>query len=102
MRCEGMPQTVAVRAFHNSGDIHCFFDRALQNSFGHMMPLFFAAARIDSNARGRENILPCPFTRRVRKFSTQSEWQMDGPESVFEILFMLCLYAQKVASQRFR
>src|SRR5213595_1206413 len=102
MRCKGMPQTVAVRTFYNSGRVHRFFDGALQNSFGHMMSLFFAAARIDSNARGRENILPCPFAYRVRKFSTQSKWQMHGTESVFEILLVLRLHAQKMASQRFR
>src|SRR6266478_7571902 len=101
MRCKGMPQTVAVRTLHDSGRVHCFLDRALQNSFGHMMSLSFAAARIDSNARGRENILPCPFARRVRRFSTQSKWQMHGPESVFEILLVLRLHAQKMASQRF-
>jgi hypothetical protein len=66
------------------------------------MSLSFAAARIDSNARRGENLLPCPFARRVRKFSTQSKWQMHGTESVFEILLMLRLHAQKVASQRFR
>src|SRR6266513_1313063 len=102
MRCKGMPQTVAVRTFHDSRRIHCLLERTLQNSFGHVMSLSLAAARIDSNARGRENILPCPFARRVRRFSTQSKWQVHGTESVFEILLMLCLRAQKMASQRFR
>src|SRR5438128_9100026 len=96
-----MPQTVAVRTLDDSGRAHCFFDGALQNSFGHVMSLSFAAARIDSNARGRENILPCPFARRVRSFSTQSKWQMHVAESVFEILLVLRLHAQKMASQRF-
>src|SRR5713101_1254606 len=102
MRGERVPQAMTVRAFHDSGGVHGFFDGALQNSFGHVMSLFFAAARIDSNARGRENILPCPFARRVRRFSTQSKWQVHGTESVFEILLMLCLRAQKMASQRLR
>src|SRR6266478_9554939 len=102
MRCKGMPQTVAVRPFHNSGRVRCLFDGALQNSFGHMMSLSFAAARIDRNARRRENILPCPLAPRVRRFSTQSKWQMHVAEPVFEILLMLCLHAQKMASQRFR
>src|SRR5207249_3691451 len=95
MRCEGVPQTVAVRTLHDPGRVHCFFNRTLQNSFGHVMSLFVAAARIDSNARGRENILPGPFARRVRRFSTQSKWQVHGTESVFEILLMLCLRAQR-------
>src|ERR1700754_3637993 len=98
---KGMPQTVAVRPFHDSRRVHCFFYGALQNSLGNVMPLSLAAARIDSNARRRKNVLPCPFARRVRKFSTQSKWQMHGTESVFEILLMLRLHAQKVALQRF-
>ncbi len=80
-----MPQTVAIRTLHDSGRGHCFFDRALQNSFGHMMSLSLAAARIERNARRRENILPCPFARGVRRFSTQSKRQMHCTKSVFEI-----------------
>ena len=73
-----MPQTVAVRAFHDSGCIHCFFYRTLQNSLRHVISLSFAAARIDSNPRRGKNTLPCPFARRVRKLSTQRKWQMHG------------------------
>src|SRR2546430_1002262 len=102
MRRETVPQAVTVCAFHDSGGVHCFFDGALQNSFGNMMSLSFAAARIDGNARGRENILPCPFTRGAGKFSTQSKRKMYGTESVFDILVMLRLHAQKMASQWFR
>jgi hypothetical protein len=58
MRRKGVPQTVAVRTFHNSGRLYCLFDGALQNSFCNVMSLSFTATRIDSNARGRENILP--------------------------------------------
>jgi len=38
---------MAIRAFHNSGCIHRAFQRALQQSFSHVMALSLSGARIN-------------------------------------------------------
>ena len=67
---KGMAQTVAIGTFDDSRRGHCSLECALQDTFGHVMPLFSSTARIDRNSRRRKNILPNPFAFRVRQLST--------------------------------
>ena len=85
---------MAVGALHNASRIHSSFERALQYSFGDMMPLFSPRTRIDLKTRRRKNILPSPLARRVWKFSGESERKMNTAKSVFNILFVLCFDSQ--------
>src|ERR1700737_3163353 len=101
MRREGMAETVAVCALHNSRGIDGSFQRALQNSFGDVMTLLLSHSRVDRNARRRKNVLPRPFARSIGKFAAQSEGQMHTAEAVFQILLVLRFDPQKMSPQWF-
>ena len=47
LRREGMPQAMTIRAFHNSDCVYRAFQRALQQSFSHVMALSLSSARIN-------------------------------------------------------
>src|SRR5216117_2343474 len=101
MRGKGMSQAVAVGTLHDACRVHRSFECALQYSFGNMVPLLPVRARIDGKTRGRKNILPRPFARRVRELSRESERKMDTAKSIFEILFVLCFDSHQMTPQRF-
>jgi hypothetical protein len=77
------------------------FQRALQYSFGNMVSLFPAGARIDRNTRRRKNILPRPLARRVRRFPGEGEREVDTAKPIFEILVVLCFDSHQMPTQRF-
>jgi len=83
---------VAIGAFDDSRRIDATLQRALQNSFRHVMPLSFSAARIDRDARGGKNVLPGPLPACLRVFAIQRTRQINFSEPVFQILLVLRFY----------
>jgi hypothetical protein len=83
-------QTVAVGPLYNASRVHSSFQRALQYSFGDVVPLFPGRARIVGETRRRKNILPRPLTRCIGKLPREREREVDTAKSVFEILLVLC------------
>src|SRR4029077_6420297 len=101
MRGKGMPQAVAIGSLDDSRCIHCALQRALQNSFGHVMPLSFSRARINRKARGGKHILPGPLTCRLEELPADGKRQVHTPESIFEILLVLRFDSHEMSLQRF-
>src|SRR5688572_546801 len=85
------------------GDIrsaHCPLHCALERLIGEVMSPLDPTARIDGASRGREYILPAPFTRCTGIFTVQREWKPDGAEAVCEIPAMQFTHVIELFPQR--
>ncbi len=91
MGSKTVPKRVATRRFCDPAGPNGVFDRVLQVSFRDMVPAELAAARIDGEFLGGEDILPRPFASRVGIFPVQGAGKINRAGPMGEVLLMAFL-----------
>ena len=102
MGSKTVPKRMTTRCFGDTARPDGVLDRVLQVSFRHMVPTSLAAARIDGDFVGREDVLPGPFAGRVRIFPVQGAGKINNTTTLCEVLLMEFLDPGEVRLQRAR
>ena len=95
-----MPEGMATRGLRNPGGPDGLFDGILQILLPCVVSPCLAAARIDREIVGGEDILPRPFAGCVPIFPVQGAGKINGTAAVREVLLMEFLNPGEVRLQR--
>ena len=88
MGSETVPKGMTACRFRDTAGPDGVLDRVLQVSFRDVVSACLAAARIDGEIVGGEDILPCPFAGCLGIFPVQGAGKINGAAAVGEVLLM--------------
>jgi hypothetical protein len=95
-----MPEGMATRGLRNPGGPDGLFDGVLQVLLSGVVPACLAAARIDGEIVGREDILPRPFAGCVPVFPVQGAGEINRSAAVGKVLLMEFLNPREMGLKR--
>ena len=88
MSSKKVPEGVAAGGFGQARHANGVFDGVLEIAFGDVMAAFFAAARVEGELRGREDVLPSPFAGHFGIFSVQGGGQVNRAAAPRQVLLV--------------
>jgi hypothetical protein len=100
MSSKTVPKRMTARRLRDLARPNGVLDSVLQVSLRDMVPTCLAAPGIDGDFVGREDILPRPFTGRIRIFPVQGAGKINRAAAVSEVLLMEFLDPGEVRLQR--
>ena len=100
MGSKTVPKGMAACRFFDTAGSNGILDGVLKVSLRHVMAASFAAARVDCDFLGREDILPGPFARGFRIFPVQGTGKINSAAAAGEILTMQFFDAGEMRLER--
>ena len=93
-------KSVTTGGFVQAGSADRKLDRVLEILFRDVMTARLAAARVNAEFRGREDVLPWPGARCIDVLPIKGVRQMNGTTAAGEILTMQFMDARKMLLER--